>query len=275
LNPLVSSAWLQENLTDVVVLDGSYYLATMGKDADEEFAKAHIPGAQRWNIDEIADKSSSLKHMMPSPRVIAEAAGALGVGRETKVVVYDQLGMFSAARVWLTLKTIGHPAVALLDGGLPAWRGDAATGTADAVDGGSYEPFDSNSMTVDRHVVLDALDATDTLILDARSAGRFGGADPEPVAGLRGGHMPGALNVPYTLLLNSSGEFKPVDELREIFAATGLSGDEQVITSCGSGVTACIVTFAMHLIGLDSKVYDGSWSEWGQEELALPVVSEG
>ena len=133
MNSLVSADWLKENLNDVVVLDASYYLATMGKDADEEFRNLHIPGAQRWNIDEIADKTSTLKHMMPEPKVVAQAAGARGIGRETPVVVYDQLGMFSAARVWLTLQTIGHPQVALLDGGLPAWSGETASGDAAAV----------------------------------------------------------------------------------------------------------------------------------------------
>ncbi|MEM7257046.1 MAG: sulfurtransferase, partial [Pseudomonadota bacterium] len=267
MNSLISAGWLEENLDQVVVLDASYYLAAMGKDADEEFTRAHIPGAQRWNIDEIADKSSSLKHMMPPPQVVAQAAGARGIDRQTQVVVYDQLGMFSAARVWLALRTIGHPHVALLDGGLPAWQAGTASGAADAVTPVVYEPFDSFALTVDRQVVLDALDATDAFILDARSAGRFNGVDPEPVAGLRSGHMPGALNVPYTLLLDANGLFKPVDELREIFTDTGLSGDERIISSCGSGVTACIVSFALHRIGIDSVVYDGSWSEWGQAEL--------
>lgn len=272
MNSLVSAAWLQEYLRDVAVVDATYYLATMGKNADEDFAKAHIPGAQRWNIDVIADTTSNLKHMMPEPRVVAEAAGDLGIGRDTKVVVYDQLGMFSAARVWLTLKTIGHPQVALLDGGLPAWAGVTVKGAAETVESVIYEPFDANVLTVDRQLVSEALDASDALILDARSTGRFTGVDREPVAGLRSGHMPGALNVPYTLLLDEKGLFKPVDELREIFAETGLGGEERIITSCGSGVTACIVSFALHLIGIDSKVYDGSWSEWGQESLGLPVV---
>lgn len=272
MNSLVSQDWLQKNLSDVVVVDATYYLSTMGKNAEEDFVKAHIPGAQRWNIDVIADTTSTLKHMMPEPHVVAEAAGSCGIGRDTRVVVYDQLGMFSAARVWLTLKTIGHPQIALLDGGLPAWQGDTVAGDADDVETVVYEPFDSNVLTVDRHTVSNALNANDTIILDARSAGRFQGIDPEPVAGLRGGHMPGALNVPYTLLLDSEGLFKQEGALRDIFIQAGLSGEECVITSCGSGVTACILTFALHLIGVNSKVYDGSWSEWGQEELGLPVV---
>lgn len=272
MNSLVSVGWLQENLEDVVVLDATYYLSTMGKNAHEEYEKAHIPGALRWNIDVIADTTSPLKHMMPEPHVIAQAAGERGIARNTRVVIYDQLGMFSAARVWLALKTIGHPNVALLDGGLPAWRGEVASGAAGAVSAVVYEPFDRRVLTVDRNVVMEALDAADVLILDARSAGRFNGSDPEPVAGLRSGHMPGALNVPYTLLLDRSGKFKSVDELKEIFTGTGLSGSERIITSCGSGVTACIISFALDLTGVDSLVYDGSWSEWGQSELAMPVV---
>lgn len=272
MNSLVSAEWLQKNLSNVVVLDASYYLASMGKDADDEFKKSHIPGAQRWNIDEIADKTSTLKHMMPQPSVVADAAGARGISRDTPVVVYDQLGMFSAARVWLTLRTIGHPDVSLLDGGLPAWQGELESGEAACVSPVVYELLESTVLTVDSTVVADALDATDVLILDARSAGRFNGVDAEPVAGLRSGHMPGALNVPYTLLLDSNGLFKPVEDLREIFGETGLSGDERIITSCGSGVTACIVSFALHLIGIESVVYDGSWSEWGQAESGLPVA---
>jgi thiosulfate/3-mercaptopyruvate sulfurtransferase len=272
MESLVTADWLQQNLAEVVVLDGSYYLAVMGKDADAVFAEGHIPGAQRWNIDEIADRTSPLKHMMPAPQVIAEAAAERGITRDTPVVVYDQLGMFSAARVWLALQTIGHPQVALLDGGLPAWRGEIQTGAAAPVAPVVYEPFEPQPRTVDRAVVLDALDATDALILDARSAGRFNGVEAEPVAGLRSGHMPGALNVPYTLLLDEQGRFKPVDDLREIFRTTGLSGNERIITSCGSGVTACIVTFALHRIGIASQVYDGSWSEWGQADLSLPLA---
>ncbi len=272
VNSLVSAQWLQDNLEQVVVVDASYYLATMGKDADDEFAKAHIPGAQRWNIDLIAEPHASLKHMMPTPQVVAEAAAARGISRDSKVVIYDQLGMFSAARVWLTLKTIGHPEVALLDGGLPAWTGKVAAGEAGVVKAVSYGEIEATKLTVDRQIVLDALDATDAFILDARSSGRFNGIDPEPVAGLRSGHMPGALNVPYTLLLQQNGLFKPVDELREIFSQTGLAGDTRIITSCGSGVTACIVSFALHLTGMESLVYDGSWSEWGRSDLSLPVA---
>ena len=272
MNSLVSADWLAANLDQVVVLDGSYYLATMGKNADEEFRRGHIPGAQRWDIDVIADTSSDLKHMMPSPGVVARAAGARGISKETQVVVYDQLGMFSAARVWLTLKTIGHENVALLDGGLPSWRGELASGDAAAAQQTTYDEHSAHPLTVDSKAVLGALNGADALVLDARSAARFNSLAPEPVAGLKSGHMPGALNIPYDHLLTNDGRFKSTDELREIFAEVGVSGDEQLITSCGSGVTASIVTFALAMLGIESLVYDGSWSEWGRPELDLPVV---
>lgn len=272
MNSLVSADWLAANLDQVVVLDGSYYLATMGKDADNEFRKGHIPGALRWDIDAIADHDSTLKHMMPAAAVVAQAAAERGIARDTPVVVYDQLGMFSAARVWLTLKTIGHDQVSLLDGGLPCWRGVLATGEADPVTPAVYENFSSQTVTVNRQAVQTALVASDTFVLDARSAARFNSVAPEPVAGLKSGHMPGALNIPYDHLLTAEGRFKSPDELRDIFTQLGVSGDERLITSCGSGVTASIVTFALSLLGVESLVYDGSWSEWGRPELDLPVV---
>ena len=272
MHSLVTAEWLAQHLDEVVVIDGSYYLATMGKNADEEFRRAHIPGALRWDIDAVADKSSDLKHMMPSADVVARAAGEHGIGKDTPVVVYDQLGMFSAARVWLTLKTIGHEKLALLDGGLPCWQGPTASGDAAPVEAVEYKPFESTALTVDRHTVLAALNAADTFILDARAAARFNAAAPEPVAGLVGGHMPGALNIPYDQELEADGRFKRIATLQQIFTQLGVSGDEKIITSCGSGVTASIVTFALALLGVESKVYDGSWSEWGRPALALPVV---
>lgn len=272
MHPLVTAEWLAQHLDDVVVIDGSYYLATMGKNANDEFHRAHIPGAVRWDIDAIADTTSDLKHMMPVADVIARAAGERGISTDTPVVIYDQLGMFSAARVWLTFKTIGHENVALLDGGLPCWQEATASGEAAAVEAVTYNAFESHTLTVDKEAVLSALSAADTFILDARAAGRFNATAPEPVAGLLSGHMPGALNIPYDQLLEADGRFKSISSLQAIFTRVGVSGDEKIITSCGSGVTASIVTFALSLLGIESKVYDGSWSEWGRPALELPVV---
>lgn len=274
IETLVTAPWLQKHIDDVVVLDGSYYLQTMGKDADAEFAKGHIPGAQRWNIDEIADTSSGLKHMMPSASHIADAAGKRGITRETAVVVYDQLGMFSAARIWLALRSAGHQHIALLDGGLPQWTFELETGPVSPVSPVEYGDPNPHINTTDRLNVLAALDDDGASVIDARAADRFHGTAPEPVVGLNGGHMPGALNIPFKLLLNDDHTFKSPDELEKLFRAHHVDFDKRIITSCGSGVTAAIVTFALELLGVESLVYDGSWSEWGKPELNLPIASQ-
>lgn len=270
---LVSAEWLQQHIDAVVVLDGSYYLSTMGKDADAEFNEGHIPGAQRWDIDQIADKTSGLKHMMPPASVIAQAAGERGIDQSTMVVVYDQIGMFSAARVWLALKSIGHRQVALLDGGLPAWRGELEEGVSQSVSPLVYGAMKPQINTVQRMQVLAALDDNNKCVLDARAADRFHGRAPEPVAGLKGGHMPGAVNIPFTLLLDENNKFKSIEGLRSVFNEHQVDFDKTIITSCGSGVTASIITFALSLLDVESVVYDGSWSEWAMPELELPIVS--
>ncbi len=271
---LVSAQWLQQHLHEVVVLDGSYYLSSMGKDADAEFLKRHIPGAQRWDIDVIADTDSDLKHMMPAADVIAKAAADRGIHSQSTVVVYDQLGMFSAARVWLTLKRAGHARVALLDGGLPAWGGPAESGEATVVSAVDYGDYQSIETTVDRNAVLRDLTAATACVIDARSEGRFRGTAAEPVQGLKSGHMPGAVNLPFTDLLTEDNRFKSLDELQQLFSDAGADLGKPVITSCGSGVTASIITFALALLGTPSLVYDGSWSEWGQPDLNMPVTHD-
>lgn len=271
---LVSAQWLQQHLHEVVVLDGSYYLSTMGKDADAEFLKRHIAGAQRWDIDAIADIDSGLKHMMPAAEVVAKVAGDRGISSQSTVVVYDQLGMFSAARVWLTLKHAGHNRVALLDGGLPAWTGPVETGDANEVSAVDYGDHRSVETTVDRNTVLRELTAATACVIDARSEGRFHGTAEEPVQGLQSGHMPGAISLPFTDLLTPDSRFKPIDELKRLFSDAGADLGRPVITSCGSGVTASILTFALELLDTPSLVYDGSWSEWGQPDLNMPVTRD-
>ena len=271
-SPLVSAQWLEQHLDQVSVLDGSYYLASMGKDAEREFADRRIVAAQRWDIDEIADRSSALKHMMPTAEVIARAAAERGISNQSTVVVYDQLGMFSAARVWLAFKRAGHPRVALLDGGLPAWSGPVESGPVTPAKETQYGSFQSTETTVDRVTVARELADETACVVDARSAGRFSGTAPEPVQGLRSGHMPGAINLPFTELLTQDNRFKSVDELKRVFADAGIDLARPIITSCGSGVTASIVSFALALLGSSSLVYDGSWSEWGQPDLKMPVT---
>jgi len=271
---LVSADWLEQHLTDVVVVDASYYLSTMGKDADAEFAERHITGAQRWDIDAIAEEHADLKHMMPTAETVARAAGERGISSHSTVVVYDQLGMFSAARVWLTLKRIGHKRVALLDGGLPAWSGSVETGTARTPVAADYGAFESIDTTVDRQTVAQALSAQSACVIDARAAGRFNGTAAEPVQGLKSGHMPGAINLPYTELLQADNRFKSVEALRRVFADAGADLSRPVITSCGSGVTAAIISFALEMLGQSSMVYDGSWSDWGRPDLNMPVTCD-
>lgn len=274
LEPLVSAKWLKKNLQEVVVIDGSYYLPTMEKNADSEYEAGHIPGALRWDIDKIADTESDLMHMMPEPQMVADEAAARGISHSTPVVIYDQLGMFSAARVWLTFRSIGHRNVALLNGGLPAWSGELEEGVASAVDAVDYGDFKSVATTTDRHVVLDMLVEERGQVLDARSAERFFGTAAEPREGLLGGHMPVSVSLPYTELLNDAGQFKSKAVLKSVFAEAGVDLNGPLITSCGSGVTASITTFALSMIGVESLVYDGSWSEWGRPELEMPIVNE-
>jgi len=273
LEPLVTSKWLQKNLADVVVLDGSYFLPTMNKDADQEFEIGHIPGAMRWNIDEIATAHPELNHMMPDPAQVAREAGLRGIHPETPVVVYDQLGLFSSARVWLTLRSAGHKQVGLLNGGLPAWRGDLASGPEVRPDPVEYPAAGGVASTVDRETVLAALEEASSQVVDARSAERFAGTAAEPRAGLLGGHMPSSISLPYTELLDENGLMKSRVALRAVFHEHQVDLEQPIITSCGSGVTASIISFALFLLGAQSLVYDGSWSEWGRPELRMPIVS--
>lgn len=273
IEPLVSAKWLKKNLDDVVVIDGTYYLPTMNKDAQAEFESGHIPGAQRWDIDEIADTDSPLSHMMPSAERVAREAGARGIASDSAVVVYDQMGIFSAARVWLTLKSAGHKQVAVLDGGLPAWQGELQTGPQIDVEAVEYGAVAATKTTVDREAVLQALEDFSAVVVDARSADRFLGLAPEPRPGLVGGHMPTSVNLPHGELVDESGRLKSRVMLRGVFQEHGVDLDMPIITSCGSGVTASIITFALALIGKPSLVYDGSWSEWGNPELNMPIIT--
>jgi len=266
--PLVSAKWLADHLDapDVRVVDATWHMPSENRDAYDEYRAAHIPGAVYFDIDEIADTECGLPHMLPSPTLFSSRARKLGLGSGNKIVVYDTKGLFSAARVWWMFRVMGHQDVCVLDGGFPKWRGEGLP-----VEDLPPRPRERHFIArVNRELVRDidqvklASANGQEQIFDARGAGRFEGEDPEPREGMRSGHIPGSRNVPFPSLLNEDGTMKSTSEIRTIFEDAGLNFERSVVTSCGSGVTACILALALELVGkTDVAVYDGSWSEWG------------
>lgn len=269
MNPLVSTEWLARELgaPDLVVFDATKYLPNEPKDGRAEFRSAHIPDARYFDIDEVADHDTDLPHMVPTPGRFAKLLGGMGVGNTTRIVFYDQKGLASAARGWWLMRLFGHDHAAVLDGGLPKWMKEGrptATGDVPAAQVATFRPDFRATRLRGVGDLLANVGTGRELVLDARAAGRFTGATPEPRAGMRSGHIPGSANVPYTDLLHADGTFRTAAELRDRFAAAGVDGSRPLITSCGSGVTACILTLGLLLAGLpEAAVYDGSWTEWG------------
>lgn len=274
--PIVSAEWLHSRLPDnsISVVDASWHLPPEQRDAHAEYLKGHIPGAVFFDIDAISTPGD-LPHMMPADAFFAECAGNLGLAKSNTVVVYDTKGLFSAARVWWMLTVAGYSDVKILDGGLPAWldAGFSLESGEVSVVPVVVEIAVSGDSVVDASAVLEASGSRSAQILDARSQGRFDGVDPEPRAGLRGGHIPGSLCLPFTELL-SDGKLKPQEQLREVFKAHGVTNDTPVYTTCGSGVTAAILTLGLYCTGRnDTSLYDGSWTEWGgRDELPVSVT---
>ncbi len=274
VNPqsLVSTEWLAANLTNdgVGIVDASWYMPDQERDAKAEFTARHIPGAVFFDIDGIADRESALPHMMPDAETFAASVGALGIGNGQRVVVYDGHGLFSAGRAWWMFRAFGHDNVAILDGGFPKWlREDRAT------EPGAPQPpptrFDARlapGVVRDFDQVLANIESRDAQVIDARGHGRFTASVPEPRAGLSGGHIPGSVNLPYgDLLKPGDGTLLEAPELADKFAEIHIDMTTPVIATCGSGVTAAALVFALHLLGKDdAAIYDGSWSEWGGRE---------
>jgi thiosulfate/3-mercaptopyruvate sulfurtransferase len=269
MGPLVTTDWLAGELgkPDLVVFDATKYLPNEPKDGRSEFRTAHIPGGRFFDIDEVADPDTDLPHMVPTPGRFAKLLGALGVGNATRVVFYDQKGLASAARGWWLMGLFGHDNVAVLDGGLPKWLREGRpteSGEAPVPAPATFRPDFRATRLRGVGDVLRNVTAQSELVLDARAAGRFTGEIPEPRAGMRSGHMPGAANLPYTDLLNADGTFRSAAEVKTRLAQAGVDGSRPIVTSCGSGVTACILTLGLRLAGLpEGAVYDGSWTEWG------------
>lgn len=270
---LVSTDWLAAHLgdPDLRILDGSWYLPAAGRDPRAEYDDAHIPGARFFDIDEISDQRSDLPHMVPPVEKFMSRMRAMGIGDGHQVVVYDGAGLNSAARVWWLFKLMGQENIAVLDGGLPKWtsEGRPIEDMEPIVRDRHMTVRVQNRLVRDVTQVSAASKLRDHEIIDARSAGRFRGDEPEPREGLRLGHIPGSRNVPFSTLLNDDGTMKPVDELRAVFEAAGVDLSKPAITTCGSGVTAAILALALERMGkVDWSLYDGSWAEWG----AFPTV---
>ena len=268
---LVTTNWVAEHLDNkgVIILDGSHHLPTTGRNSASEYAERHISGARFFDIDGISDHNSDLPHMLPSAEEFASKVGALGIGDDSHVVIYDTIGTTGAARVWWTFRAMGHAKVSVMDGGLPKWmdEGRLVVSELPSITPKQKSAKLNSSLVRNLREMLDNIDSGQEVVVDARSAGRFNATEPEPRAGMRGGHIPGSRNVPFPEVLNKDRTFKSGPQVLAAFELAGVDLTQPMVTTCGSGVTASTLALALFNAGKeDVAVYDGSWSEWGSRQ---------
>ena len=284
---LCSVAQLEAKLAspDLVIIDGSWYMPASGRDPYKEYCSSHIKGSMFFDIDQISAPENGLPHMLPTPQQFEQSVTQMGIRNDSDIVIYDTAGLFSAARVWWTFKVFGHKRVQVLDGGFPAWLKEHANDSnisciderlPTQISQSQYRAEINETFLATRDVLIGNIETNEFLVLDARSSGRFSGAEPEPREGLRSGHMPCSQSLPFERLIDQEC-LKSVDALTAIFAKYGLDAakdDKPIITTCGSGVTAAIISLALTEAGFSlHKLYDGAWCEWASNESSIVLTS--